>query len=62
MASLEYLDVLQNLLTGETPLAFYELGSLTTAYLSNNTFTGEVSPSISNLTSMQELWLDENKF
>ena len=61
MASLEYLDVSQNLLTGEIPSTFYELDSLTTAYLSNNTFTGEVSPSISNLTSIQELWLDGNK-
>jgi Leucine-rich repeat (LRR) protein len=64
-ASIEYLNLRRNNLTGELPseMGPSHLGeSLTTLILDDNLFTGAIPPDLSSLTRLQTLSLSNNPF
>ncbi|KAK9167785.1 hypothetical protein Scep_002976 [Stephania cephalantha] len=64
LSHLEFLDMSSNKLSGPIPSSYAnnDLPNLTYLDLSNNQLNGTIPPSLFTLPSLQEMYLDQNKF
>ena len=61
LASLEYLNLSDNTLTGAIPPELGNLTRLTLLSLDGNRLTGPIPPALANLSNLGQLWLADNR-
>ena len=60
--SLIFIDVRENSFSGTIPSSIFSHNNstLTTVYMSNNTFSGNIPPSYAKVRTLKDLWLANN--